>query len=275
MDTVIACIGSGNMGAALMRGAARVCGGGSVLFTDHTPAKAQAAAAAIGARTCADNAEAARRADYVFLAVKPQAVERALDECAPALKERAAAPPALVSMAADVSIASIAAHLAERGVAGVPLARIMPNTPAAIGKGVIGLASGPDMPPEKNAALETLLAGAGLVERVDEKQMAAVGALAGCSPAYVYLFIEALADSGVRAGLSREQSLRLAAQTVRGAAAMVSETGLHPGALKDQVTSPAGTTIEGIAALEERGFRGTVMAALDAAVRRSGGLSAK
>jgi pyrroline-5-carboxylate reductase len=145
----------------------------------------------------------------------------------------------------------------------------MPNTPALISLGVIALAASPEVPSERLDALEGLLGRAGIVDRIEERYMDAVTGLSGSGPAFVYLFIEALADGGVRAGLPRDKALRYAAQTVLGAAAMVRETGRHPGELKDMVTSPGGTTIAGVAALESGAFRGTVMNAVEAAFRRS------
>jgi pyrroline-5-carboxylate reductase len=145
----------------------------------------------------------------------------------------------------------------------------MPNTPALIGKGMIALAASPEVTAEKISELENILGGAGIVDTVDERYMDAVTGLSGSGPAYVYMFIEALADGAVHAGLPRDKALRYAAQTVLGSAAMVQETGKHPGELKDMVTSPGGTTIAGVAALENGAFRGTVMKAVKAASKRS------
>ncbi|MDR1239053.1 MAG: pyrroline-5-carboxylate reductase [Treponema sp.] len=271
MDSTIACIGSGNMGTALMKGAAEIAGGGRIGFCDTDRAKAAAAAKELGAAIYASAAEAAAKGDYVFLAVKPQALGSLLGEIAPVLGERLAAgkPPVLVSMAAGWPIGKIQA-LAGSGPAGrIPTARIMPNTPALIRRGMIALAVSPELEAAQTGELEKILGAAGLVDRVDEAYLDAVTGLSGSGPAFVYLFIEALADGGVRAGLPRDKSLRYAARTVLGAAAMVEETGKHPGELKDMVTSPGGTTIAGIAALERGAFRGTVMNAVEAAWKRS------
>jgi pyrroline-5-carboxylate reductase len=145
----------------------------------------------------------------------------------------------------------------------------MPNTPALISQGVIVMAASTETPPDKAAELEKILAASGIVDRLEEKYLDAVTGLSGSGPAFVYLFIEALADGGVQAGLPRDKALRYAAQTVLGAAAMVKETGRHPGDLKDMVASPGGTTIAGIAALENGAFRGAVINAVEAAWRRS------
>jgi pyrroline-5-carboxylate reductase len=274
MSITIACIGSGNMGNALMKGAARAIGGENILFTDADKAKAETAAAAIGAGICASNTEAAEEGGYIFLAVKPQVLAGVLEEIAPVLGRRLASgtAPVLVSMAAGWGIAKIQALLG-RDAGKVPLVRIMPNTPALISKGVIAMARSREVPVEKAAELEKILAAAGLVDKVEEKYLDAVTGLSGSGPAFVYMFIEALADGGVRAGLPRDKALRYAAQTVLGGASMVLETGKHPGELKDMAASPGGTTIAGVAALENGAFRGTVINAVEAAWLRSAELS--
>jgi pyrroline-5-carboxylate reductase len=268
------------MGTALMKGAAKAAGGVRIGLSDADAQKAAAAAQALGGFVYASNTEAASQGDYVFLAVKPQALPEILAEIAPALRDRLAAgrPAVLVSMAAGWTIGKIQAITGGSGAgapekhgpaASVPVVRIMPNTPALISRGMIAMAVSPEAGDEKIRELETILGTAGLVDRVEEKYLDAVTGLSGSGPAYVYLFIEALADGGVRAGLPRDKALRYAAQTVLGAAAMVQETGKHPGELKDMVTSPGGTTIAGVAALENGAFRGTVINAVEAAWKRS------
>ncbi|MDR1411990.1 MAG: pyrroline-5-carboxylate reductase [Spirochaetaceae bacterium] len=273
MSTTIACIGSGNMGGALMKGASQITGGENIGFADADQSKAEAAAKALGGRVYASNTEAVLQGDFVFLAVKPQVLETVLGEIAPAAKKRAESgkPAVLVSMAAGWPIAKIRAvlHGDETGPAPVPVVRIMPNTPALISQGVIVMAVPPELGEEKARELERILGAAGMVDQLEEKYLDAVTGLSGSGPAFVYLFIESLADGGVRAGLPRDKALRYAAQTVLGSAAMVKETGKHPGELKDMVTSPAGTTIAGIAALEKGAFRGIIMNAVEAAYRRS------
>jgi pyrroline-5-carboxylate reductase len=191
-----------------------------------------------------------------------------LTEIAPVLGERLAGenPPVLVSMAAGWPITRI--HEAV-GSSSLPVVHIMPNTPALIGKGMIALAAPPEVPEGKIAELEKILSGAGIVDRLEERYMDAVTGLSSSGPAFVYLFIEALSDGGVLAGLPRDKALRYAAHTVLGAAAMAEETGKHPGELKDMVTSPGGTTIAGVAALEAGAFRSTAMRAVEAAWRRA------
>jgi pyrroline-5-carboxylate reductase len=274
METInvkIACIGSGNMGFALMKGAAAIVRGANIGFTNRGRAKADAAAKALGASVYASNADAVAQADFVFLAVKPRSLEEVLTEIAPTAVRRieAGKPPVFVSMAAGWSIARIKAVLRKHKAEAVPVVRIMPNTPALVGQGFIAIAVPPELDEARAGELERVLSGAGLVERLDEGCMDAAGALSGCGPAFVCMFIEALADGGVRAGLPRDKALRYAAQTVLGTAAMIKESGRHPAELKDMVCSPAGTTIAGVAALENGAFRGSVMNAVDAAYRRT------
>ncbi|MDR3131469.1 MAG: pyrroline-5-carboxylate reductase [Treponema sp.] len=269
MNALIACIGSGNMGGALMKSAAK--NSGPIGFADADISKAKAAALAVeGASVYASNSEAAMKGDFVFLAIKPHVLPLVLKEIAPVLAKRLSegSPPVLVSMAAGYSIAKIRSIL---GLS-IPLARIMPNTPALVSQGVIALAVPEDLPEDKAAGLERILAASGIVDRIEEKYLDAVTGLSGSGPAFVCLFIEALADGGVRAGLPRDKAMRFAAQTVLGAAALVKETGRHPGELKDMVATPGGTTIEGVAALEKGAFRGTVMNAVEAAFRRAADL---
>jgi pyrroline-5-carboxylate reductase len=283
MNVTIACIGSGNMGSALMKGAAKIAGAKNIGFVDVDLPKAEAAAAALGASVYSSSIEAAKEGDYIFLAVKPQILKTVLGEIAPAIQKRLVAgqAPVLVSMAAGWTIAKIqaiiagdkpsSAKAAEHSImiALPPVVRIMPNTPALISQGLIIMAPSQEVPAKKASELEKILSVAGTVDRLDEKYLDAVTGLSGSGPAFVYLFIEALADGGVRAGLPRDKALRYAAKTVLGSAAMVLETGKHPGELKDMVTSPGGTTIAGVGALENGCFRGTVMNAVEAAWRRS------
>jgi pyrroline-5-carboxylate reductase len=287
MDTNIACIGSGNMGSALMKGAVKTLGAEHVSFTDADQDKAKALAKELGAKVYTSNYDAVKEADFVFLAVKPQVLGTVLEEIAPALRMRVdeQKPVTLVSMAPGWTIKKLQILLDVGSVAKlmgpdwsevnptltkpIPVVRIMPNTPALVSQGVITIAASPQVSEETLTELEEILGTAGMVDRIDETYLDAVTGLSGSGPAFVYLFIEALADGGVQAGLPRDKALRYAAQTVLGAAAMVKETGKHPGELKDMVTSPGGTTIAGIAALENGAFRGTVMNAVEAAYRRS------
>jgi pyrroline-5-carboxylate reductase len=274
----IACIGAGTMGTALMKGASRAAGGVSICFTDTDMSKAKTAVKDLRGASCASNSEAVTGADYVFLAVKPQNLAAVLTELAPALRKQISASkmPVLVSMAAGWNTGKIQAAIsgqsgaaARTPDASIPIVRIMPNTPAVVSRGVIALAVSPGIPEAKLTTLEKILGGAGMVDRIDESLMDAVTGLSGSGPAFVCQFIEALADGGVLAGLPRDKALRYAAHTVLGTAALLLETGRHPGELKDMVTSPAGTTIAGITVLERGSFRGAVISAVEAAWKRS------
>ena len=267
MALKISCIGSGNMGYALMKGAVNGTAAGtgidpeSIGFCDEVKTKAEEAARSLGAIVYSTNKEAAKEGDIIFLAVKPQVMETVLNEIAPVLKGRS---PVLVSMAPGWTIKKI------QSITGnLPIARIMPNTPALISRSMTALALSPGFPEESAEALEKILSGAGLVDRVGETYLDAITGLSGSGPAFVYMFIESLADGGVKAGLPRDKALRFAAQTVLGSAAMVLEAGKHPGELKDMVASPGGTTIAGISALENGSFRGDVINAVEAAWKRS------
>ncbi len=273
MYVSIACIGSGAMGGALMKAAAKAVGGARIGVTDVDSAKASSLAAELGAVTFAGNAEAARSCQYLIIAVKPQMLPALLSELAPVVTEllKAGAAPTVLSLVAGASLSTLRAGLAGTAALAdkLKLVRLMPNTPALIGQGMIALSPAPGVAETEIAEISAFLSRAGQVDRVDESYINAITALSGSGPAYVYVFIEALSDAGVYCGLSREAALRYAVATVQGAAALVSETGLHPAVLKDKVCSPAGTTIAAVAELERRGFRGTVIDAVAAAFNRA------
>jgi len=260
----IASIGCGNMGFALLKGAEK---NSDIYITDTDAEKAKAAAESLGAKILSCNAEAVEKCDIVFLAVKPQVLSAVLAEISPAVikKNTEGNPAVLVSMAAGWSIEKI------QSVIGIkfPVVRIMPNTPALIGKGMIAMSVSQEVTAERIRDLKNILDSTGKVDQIEERFMDAVTGLSGSGPAFVYLFIEALAEGGVNAGLPKDKALSYAVQTALGAAAMVQETGKQPGELKDMVTSPGGTTIAGIAALEDGAFRSTVKKAVEAAWKRS------
>jgi pyrroline-5-carboxylate reductase len=203
--------------------------------------------------------------DILILAVKPQSMRQVLEQLRPSLT----AEHLVVSVAAGITIASIVEGLGSQ----VRVVRVMPNTPALVGKGASAFALGPGVKSEDEAVVRTFLGSVGSAVCVAESLLDAVTGLSGSGPAFVYLMIEALSDGGVRVGLPRDVATLLAAQTLLGAAAMVLETGLHPGVLKDQVASPGGTTIAGLHALERAGVRGALIDAVEAATRRSAELS--
>ena len=262
-DTMkIGFIGTGNMGGALASAAAKSAQA-ELLLANRTPEKAQALAEAIGARVC-DNAAAAGEADHLFLGVKPQMMAGMLEKIAPVLKAREK-QPVLVSMAAGLSIESI------RAMAGgdYPVIRIMPNMPAAVGEGVIFYACSENCEKADVEAFLSYMAPAGRLFALEERLQDAGSAVAGCGPAFAAMFLEALADGGVACGLPRADAVRYAAQMMLGTAKMVLDTGEHPGALKDRVCSPGGSTIQGVRALETAGLRGAVFNAVIAAYEKN------
>lgn len=252
-------IGAGNMGSALA--AAAVKSGADVYVYDKDEKKADAVSAEIGAKALCGK-EIAESCDYVFLAVKPDVIPLAIEEIRDSLKKNPTA--VLVSMAAGVSISKI-----EGCIDGTPIIRIMPNTPAAVGEGLILRTSNSLVSEEAIRGFDSVLAAAGKICEIDEKKIDAASAVSGCGPAFVYMFIEALADGAVECGLPRALAQEFAAQTVLGAAKTLLETGKHPGELKDAVCSPGGSTIAGVAALEEGSFRATASSAVKAAYEKT------
>lgn len=249
-------IGTGNMGGALARALRKNTAGEAILLANRSMDKAAALAEALGANP-SNNGEIARRADYIFLGVKPQMMAGMLAGIAPILKERQDRF-ILVTMAAGLTIQRI------REMAGgnYPVIRIMPNTPSSIGEGMILYTLSEDITTHELEAFLTSMLGAGRLSGLPEHLMDAGSAVSGCGPAFVDLFIEALADGAVACGLPRAAALEYAAQMVAGSARLVLESGKHPGQLKDAVCSPGGTTIQGVRALEEGNFRATVMNAV-------------
>ena len=254
-------IGTGNMGGALASAAAR-SGEVEVLLANRTKAKAETLAERIGA-VVSSNEIIAREADHIFLGVKPQMIVDVLKGIAPALKERKSAP-VLISMVTGLDIARIQ----ELAGGDYPVIRIMPNTPAAVGAGTI-LYAAQNVTDAQLNAFRAVLAQAGLLLPLPEAQIDAASAISGCGPAFCFQFADALALGGVRAGLSYPDACRLAAQTMLGAAEMLLQGGEAPDVLKMRVCSPAGTTIEGVLALEQGGFSYTVQNAVTAAYRRT------
>ena len=258
---VIGFVGTGNMGGALAR-AASAAGENSLLLANRTPSKAQALADEIGGKVC-DNKTALSEADYVFIGVKPQMLRGLAETAAPVLRERKS-PFVLVSMAAGSSI-----ELIQSLFGPCPVIRIMPNTPASIGQGMILYACSQEGSAAQEQDFLHAMRGAGRFMKLEEKLIDAGTAISGCGPAFADLFIEALADGGVVCGLPRKQAMELAAQMLLGSAALVLESGKHPGELKDAVCSPGGSTIQGVRKLEEKGFRSAVTEAVIAAYEKN------
>lgn len=262
MKEIYGFIGCGNMGTPLARAASMVLKGDQLILANRTHSKAEALARELDCLT-GDNDYTTRCASVIFLGVKPQMMEELLASIAPVLSGRTT-PFILVTMAAGLSIQRI------RQMAGgdYPVIRIMPNTPASIGEGMI-LYTSDGVSPEDLSRFLTVMKGAGRFDELPEGLIDAGSVVSGCGPAFVYPFIEALADGAVACGLPRAKAQEYAAQTLVGAAKLVLESGQHPGVLKDAVCSPGGTTIAGVRALEEKGFRGAVMDAVIAAFERT------
>lgn len=257
-------IGTGNMGGALITAACRGIAPEEVLIADRDQDKAKALAAKTGCRVAKDNLEVAANAEYVVLAVKPNVIRSAAKEIAPVLQraKEAGEKKIVVTIAAGIAVRTIKDCIETD----LPVLRVMPNTPVMVGQGMILLCSSKedpaDVPDEVFSEFQEILKEAGEFERISEDAMDYTTSVSSCSPAFVYMFIDALADGACEVGVPRSQALRLAAKTVLGSAAMVLETGEHPGRLKDNVCSPGGSTIVGVAALEEKGFRSAVAQAV-------------
>lgn len=262
-DQRIGFVGAGNMATALLRGLLRAgrLTADQVRFSEIDRAKREQFATNHGVIATANNAELSAWASVLVLAVKPQTLPSVLEECSTRLN-----PQALVlSIAAGVRTSTLSQALPS----GTRIVRAMPNTPALVGAGATAICAGPGA---TNADLELaqgLFDAVGRTVRVDEQHMDAVTGLSGSGPAYVMLVIESLADGGVAAGLSRETALLLATQTVLGSAQLLLDSGDHPAEWKDRVTSPAGTTAAGLAALEAGRLRSTLARAVQHATRRS------
>lgn len=259
----IAFLGTGNMAEALVKGllGAGTASAEEIVCAEPRLERREEIALRYGVKVIVSNLEATEQADVVVLSVKPQTMEQLLDEIAPAVDHR----KLVISIAAGVSIAAIARKLG----AGVRIVRTMPNTPALVGAGATALARGAHATDWDLEQARSLFQAVGTTVIVEEHHLDAVTGLSGSGPAFLFLVIEALADGGVKVGLARPVAMTLAAQTVLGSAKLVLETGEHPGRLKDQVTSPGGTAIAGVHALEQGGLRAALIAAVEAATRRS------
>ena len=255
-------IGTGNMAEALIRGLIRagVAEPSQIAGSGPRRERCEEMAAKYGIAAVPDNVAVARQADILVLSVKPQLMERVLEEVGPHIHPHAL----VVSIAAGIPLAVIEARLPQARVI-----RTMPNTPALVGAGATAIAAGGHATEADLEAARRIFASVGTTTTVEESLLDAVTGLSGSGPAYIFLIIEALSDAGVKVGLSRYNAQALAAQTVLGSAKLLIETGEHPGRLKDMVTSPGGTAIAGLHTLEAGGLRTTLMNAVEAATRRS------
>ena len=255
-------IGFGNMGGAIVRGALKkgTLKKEDVNVYDILDIRNQEAAE-LGLHVCADDEAVCAESDIILLAVKPQQMEEALGMC-----KKALAGKAMMSIVAGVSIERLKKAISGKSPR---ILRLLPNTPALVFEGAFGLCKETDFTDDEKKFAVDLYESIGIVESVKEYDIDAICGLSGGGPAYAAIFIEALADGGVKQGLTRAVATKMAAQTVLGTAKMILETGMHPGQIKDMVSSPAGTTIEGVETLEEGGFRHSVMKAVVDATDRS------
>ena len=265
----IAVIGGGKMGSVIIGGIvshnlAPAC---NVTVADKVKERLEELTESYGIRVTEDNRKAAKGADIVILAVKPQDMGTVLSELSPVIDNK----KVVISIAAGITTGFIEGHLRE----GTRVIRAMPNTPALIGEGAAALACGKKGSEKDREMAGLIFSALGITVFVKEELMDAVTGLSGSGPAYGFVIIEALSDAGVRMGLSRDISLKLAAQTILGAAKLCLKGDKHPAELKDMVTSPGGTTIAGLKALEEGKIRATLMAAVEAAALRSKELGGK
>lgn len=256
-------IGCGNMASAVINGALKkeIVTREEIIASVKTESSAQKVQDTLGITCTTDNLAVASQADYLFLAVKPQFCEEVADQIRDSLKKE----QVLVSIAAGKTLAWLKEHFGQNR----KIIRTMPNTPALVGEGITGVCPDDLVSQEEISKVLSLLGSFGKAAVVTEPILDIVGAVSGSSPAFVFMFIEALADGAVAEGMPRKQAYEFAAQSVLGSAKMVLETGLHPGALKDMVCSPGGTTIEGVNVLEKEGMRSAVMDAVRACIAKT------
>lgn len=261
-------IGSGNMATAIAGGLlnAGLVKAGEIYVSDASNEALERISSRLkGINTSHDNLENLDKLDYLFLAVKPHIYEPVIKQ----IREKVLDKTVVITIAAGKSRSQVL-ELFGRDI---KLVRTMPNTPALVGEGMTAVCPSDNLSREEVDAVLSLLGSYGKTELLEERLIDGYTAMCGSSPAYVYMFIEALADGGVREGLPRDKAYRMAAQAVLGSAKMVLETGIHPGQLKDQVCSPGGSTIEAVGVLEDKGFRSAVMEALRVCALKSAKLS--
>ena len=255
-------IGCGNMASAMIDGILRkgIYKKEEIIVSNLTKEGRRRSREKLGVVTTLDNREVVKNADMVVLAVKPQFYEEVLREVRDLFREN--------QMVIGIAPGKTLEWLEELCELPMKVVRLMPNTPAQVGEGMTAVCINSRVTPEDLAQVTAITDSFGKTAVIPERLMDAAGAVSGCSPAYVFMFIEAMADAAVAQGMPRTQSYQFAAQAVLGSARMVLETGMHPGALKDMVCSPAGTTIEGVRVLEKKGMRSAVYEALTAAAEK-------
>lgn len=263
MNKVIGFIGCGNMGEAMIGGIIKtsLVTPENIIVGDLHEEKLKKTAERYGVKTTTDNNEVAKNADILILSIKPNSYPAVIKEIKDQVKENVI----IVTIAAGKSIKGTEEMFGRK----LKVVRVMPNTPALVGEGMAAICPNNMMSKEEIEEIFHVFESFGKGEIVNEKLMDVVTSVSGSSPAYVYMFIEAMADAAVLDGMPRSQAYKFAAQAVLGSAKMVLETGIHPGILKDMVCSPGGTTIEAVATLEEKGFRYAVIAAVRSCTKKS------
>ncbi|MBQ8782960.1 MAG: pyrroline-5-carboxylate reductase [Clostridia bacterium] len=248
-------IGTGVMGSAIAKAACKGCDPKDIVVTDYNKDKAKELALAIGAAFAETNEQAVRESKYILVAVKPQVASDVLSQIGPVIEEciKNGEEKVLVSIMVSISIEQIKSML---GVSvDVPIIRTLPNVAAEVGKCITICSNSGSVTDEIFEEYKDILRYTGSFELLPEKKMYAGSVITGCGPAFVSMFIEALADGGVMTGLTRAQAQKFAVETLIGTATLISETGKHPEKLKDEVCSPGGSTIAGVVSLEKNGFR--------------------
>jgi pyrroline-5-carboxylate reductase len=269
MHKTIGFIGCGNMGRAILSGIldSRNVPPDKIIVSASSSKTIEEITEMYHTEGTLDNVKVAENADILFLAVKPYLYEKVILEIRDAVKDNVV----IIGMAAGVTIEKMEAAFDKP----LNIVKIMPNTPVSVREGLIAMAFNSMMDEVEQENIISLLSSIGKVQVIEEKHMDVITGISGSSPAYVFMFIEAMADAAVKNGLPRKDAYEISAQAVLGAAKMVLETGIHPGILKDMVTSPGGTTIEAVAKLEEKGFRNAVISAVDACIHKSEEMSRK
>jgi len=262
----IGVIGCGNMGEAIVRGIVKSqkIKSTQIIVSDIDPDKIETIVEKYNVAGTTSNRRVVENSDIIFLSVKPKDLEKTVLPVKDAFK----AKKIVISVLAGIKISKIKNLIPEPTIV-----RIMPNTPALIGEGAVGISFGEDIHPSKKEELMDILKSLGTVVEVDETLMDAVTGLSGSGPAYVFMFIEALIQGGIKEGLSYNQAKELAVQTVLGSAKLMKDTGEHPSILRDKVSSPGGTTIHAIHKLEEKGLKDAVITAVSEAAKKSRELS--
>ena len=254
-------VGAGNMGGALAQAVCKKIGGENVIVSCKTTEEADEVSKRLGCKNGTAD-EAVKSSEFVFLAVKPQMISDVANELKNALNENSEC--IIVSMLAGVTTDTLGEYFGNRKII-----RIMPNTPATVGEGMMLVSGNKNVTDWDIAAFKDLMSMSGELDDIPENLIDAATAVSGCGPAFVYMFIEALADGGVKCGLSRDKAIKYAAQTLLGSAKMVLETGRHPEELKDAVCSPGGSTIAGVHSLEKGAFRSSAIDAVEAAYKKT------